>query len=124
MKLNINFNSKLAPLINSSEALADWFEKNQETMAYLELTHPNCLHFEDNSMASTDTKVLGRMANTCLVWLETTLPNYSNEEKVENAVLSMADIYFENYKDISQNAKEKYFISTHEYIKEENQKCR
>ena len=118
MKLNINFNKKLEPLINSSEELSDWFEKNQDTMAYLELTHPNCLHFENNSMASTDTKVLGRMANTCLIWLETTLPNYSDEEKVENAILSIADIYYENYEKISLNAKEKYFISTEKYIKQ------
>ena len=55
MELNINFKRELEPLINSSEALADWFEKNQEMMAYFEMTHPGCLHFE-NTNANYDEK--------------------------------------------------------------------
>ena len=57
MELNVNFKRELKPLINSSEALADWFEKNQEMMAYFEMTHPGCLHFE-NTNANYDVKVL------------------------------------------------------------------
>ena len=40
MKLDVNFKKEIEPLINSSEALANWFEKNQEMMAYFEMTHP------------------------------------------------------------------------------------
>lgn len=29
MKLDVNFKKEIEPLINSSEALANWFEKNQ-----------------------------------------------------------------------------------------------
>ena len=74
MKLNHNFNKNIESLINSSKSLSDWFEKNQEMMAYFDMTHPGCLHFE-NSLANYDTVVLGRMANGCLTWLETTFPN-------------------------------------------------
>ena len=36
MKLNINFNSTLEETINLCSPLADWFERNQETMVYEE----------------------------------------------------------------------------------------
>ncbi len=49
MKLDVNFKKEIEPLINSSEALANWFEKNQEMMAYFEMTHPGCLHFENTN---------------------------------------------------------------------------
>ena len=81
MKLDVNFKKEIEPLINSSEALANWFEKNQEMMAYFEMTHPGCLHFE-NTNANYDVKVLGRMANGCLTWLESKIP-YSDEDKVK-----------------------------------------
>ena len=36
MKLNINFDQSLESVINSCEPLAEWFERNQETMAYFD----------------------------------------------------------------------------------------
>ena len=33
MKLNINFDQSLESTINLCQPLADWFERNQETMA-------------------------------------------------------------------------------------------
>ena len=109
MELNINFNKKLEPLINSDERLANWFERNQDWMAYFELTHPGCTHFEEG-IASYDVKVLGRMANSCLTWLERKLP-YSDEEKVQNAINAIAEIYEESKDCLSDNAKELYHIS-------------
>ena len=109
MELNINFNKKIEPLINSSEILSEWFEKNQEWMAYYELTHPGCNHFE-NSNANFDVKVLGRMANGSLTWLETKLP-YSDEEKVQNATMTIAGIYEESKECLSDGAKERFFIN-------------
>ena len=108
MELNINFKRELEPLINSSESLADWFEKNQEMMAYFEMTHPGCLHFE-NTNANYDVKMLGRMASGCLTWLETKLP-YSNEEKVKNASMAIALIYDMAKEHLSDVARDKYFI--------------
>ena len=118
MRLNNNFKGRLEPLINSSEALADWFEKNQEMMAYFEMTHPGCLHFE-NTNANYDVKVLGRMANGTLTWLETNLP-YSNEEKVRNAEMSIASIYDLEKDHLSDVAKEKYFIDVDGLEKKES----
>ena len=115
MKLNINFNKKIEPLINSSEALSEWFEKNQEMMVYYELTHPSCNHFE-NSKANFDVKVLGRMANRSLNWLETEY-QYSDEEKVQNATMTIAEIYEESKERLSDVAKERYFINVEELEK-------
>ena len=118
MELNINFNKKISPLVNSSESLSNWFEKNQEMMAYFELTHPGCLHFE-NTNANYDVKVLGRMANGTLTWLESNLP-YSNEEKVRNAEMSIASIYDLEKDHLSDVAKEKYFIDVDGLEKKES----
>ena len=109
MELNINFKRELEPLINSSEALADWFEKNQEMMAYFEMTHPGCLHFE-NTNANYDVKVLGRMASGSLTWLESKLP-YSDEDKVKNASMTIASIYDMEKDHLSDVARDKYFIN-------------
>lgn len=118
MELNINFNKIISPLVNSSESLSNWFEKNQEMMAYFEMTHPGCLHFE-NTNANYDVKVLGRMANGTLTWLETNLP-YSNEEKVRNAEMSIASIYDLEKDHLSDVAKEKYFIDVDGLEKKES----
>lgn len=109
MKLNINFKREIEPLINSSEALAEWFEKNQERMAYFEMTHPGCLQFEGTT-ANYDVKVLGRMANGSLTWLESTLP-YSDEDKVKNAEITIASIYDMEKDNLSDVAKDKYYIN-------------
>lgn len=111
MKLNINFNKKLEPLINSSEELSNWFEKNQEVMAYYELNHPGCLHFEGSS-ASFDVLVLGRMANACLSWLESELT--PDEEKVQLAIDSIDAIYEVSKNLLSDVAKGKYSIKSNE----------
>lgn len=50
MELNFNFNKSLESTINLCPPLADWFERNQDIMAYFELTHKGCV-FEDSSMA-------------------------------------------------------------------------
>lgn len=108
MELNSNFNKKLEPLINSDERLANWFEINQDCMVYYGLTHAGCTHLEKE--IGFVVKVLGRMANACLTWLETNL-SYSDEEKVEKAISEMAKIY-EEFKDyLSDEARETFYIS-------------
>ena len=111
MKLNLNFNKDLESTINSCQPLADWFERNQESMAYFELTHKGCLHFEDSSFANADVKALGRMANAGLTWLEApkTL-NIDEETKAYNAAMSIAMVYEEEKARISDNARQMYYL--------------
>lgn len=109
MELNINFNKKISPLVNSSESLSNWFEKNQEMMAYFEMTHPGCLHFENTNAKLWCLKFLVEWQMDTLTWLEIYLP-YSNEEKVRNAEMSIASIYDLEKDHLSDIAKEKYFI--------------
>jgi len=109
MKLNINFNKSIEEIINSCQPLADWFERNQDIMAYFELTHKCCLHFEDNAFASFDIVVLGRMANACLNCLETRLP-ISKENKAKYAAFSIANIFNAEQEKLSENAKNLYYL--------------
>lgn len=113
MILNINFDKKLEPLIRSSAELSNWFEKNQETMAYFELTHPGCLHFEGSSMANYDIVVLGRMADGCLKCLQSG-KKFTAEEKVDCAVAVIDRIYQAEKDKLSDNAKELYNIRPEE----------
>ena len=115
MILNENFDKKIEPLINSSYALTDWFERNQDAMAYFELTKPNCLHFEDTS-ANIDIKVLGRMASNCLSYLESDLP-YIDKEKVAYAIISINTLYNAFKERLSEEAKNNYYINTDELLK-------
>lgn len=122
MKLNINFDPTLESIINLCQPLADWFERNQDAMAYFEFIHKGCLHFEDSLMATADLKVLGRMANAGLTWLEA--PETSGvtpEEKAINAAISIASVYEEEKEWISENAKVQYYLNVEELQKEESQ---
>lgn len=119
MKLNINFDPKLEETINLCAPLADWFERNQEMMAYFEMTHKGCLHFEDNPMANKDVVSLGRMADACFTWLEApdTIP-ISQKEKAVNAALSIAMVYEEEKENLSENGKIQYYIDFQKVKKE------
>ena len=119
MKLNINFDKSLEEIINTCPPLADWFERNQETMAYFELTHKGCLHFNESSMTSADVIVLGKMANAGLNYLESRLP-ISAEDKAKYAAFSIANIYNEEQFRLSDNAKTQYYIDVEELQKEHN----
>lgn len=109
MELNINFDKSLEEIINTCPPLADWFERNQETMAYFELTHTGCLHFNESSTASDDIKVLGKMANAGLTYLESKLP-ISAEDKAKCAAISIADVYVEEQFRLSDNARTQYYL--------------
>ena len=111
MKLNINFNPSLEEVINLCDLLADWFERNQEIMAYFEMTHKGCLHFQDNPMANNDVVVLGRMANAALTWIESSkeVP-FSPEEKALNAAIAINIIYEEEKERLSDRARVQYYI--------------
>ena len=118
MKLNINFNQEFEKVINQSAALSDWFSRNQERMAYLELTHAGCLHFE-NTIASYDNIVLGRMANACLTDLET-----FEEDCAAKAVNDIAEIYEIEKEQLTTTAKKNLFINTELDKVETNRKHR
>lgn len=119
MNLNVNFNNELEPMINSIEQLANWFERNQETLAYFELTHVGCTL--DDLYSSHEMIVLGRMANACLTWLESK-GDYTNREKAKNAVIAMADIYEKEKNTLTDIAKRKYYISAKGYEKESSRR--
>ena len=122
MKLNCNFDPTLESVINLCPPLADWFERNQETMAYFELTHKGCLHFEESSMVSTDIRALGRMANAGLTWLEVPKSsNISNQEKATNAALAIAGVYEEEKEELNETAKVQYYIDVEDLQKDNNQ---
>lgn len=108
MILNCNFEHNLESIINSYEPLADWFERNQNSMVYYELTKPNCLHLED--MATRyDTIVLGRMANAALSSLSIDTQE-SKEKRAYAAALAINDVYAREENQLSESAKIKYRI--------------
>ncbi|MCM1371101.1 MAG: hypothetical protein NC181_04370 [Clostridium sp.] len=122
MKLNINFDPTLESTINLCKPLAAWFERNQETMAYFDLIHKGCLHFENSLMASADIKALGRMANAGLTWLEAPkTSDVSPEEKAINAAVSIASVYEEEKEKLSENAKVQYYLNVEELQKDDSQ---
>lgn len=121
MKLNINFDFRLEDIINTCEPLADWFERNQEEMAYFELTHKGCTYLEKSTMASSDIKTLGRMANAALMWLESPNTEISPEEKAINASFAIADIYDERKELLTDVARQKYYISVDDLQKNNDQ---
>lgn len=119
MQLNNNFKKEIEDTINFYQPLADWFDRNQETMAYFELTHKGCLHFE-NSSANSDIIILGRMANAGLTWLEAPKAlNIPQETKAYNASMAIAMVYEENKLNLSDDAKIKYFLDI-ESLKKDN----
>ena len=122
MKLNINFDPTLEETINLCAPLADWFARNQETMAYFEMTHKGCLHFNNSPMANNDVIALGKMANAGLTWLEApkAIP-VSPEEKAVNAALSIAMVYEEEKEKLSENARTQYYIDVQGLQKDETE---
>lgn len=118
MFLNINFNPEIEKTILLSKPLTDWFAKNQNTMAYFGLTHMGCLHFEDNSMASNDIRVLGRMANAALTCLEGEFP-LTQEERASKAAQAIAIIYESEKEYLNEIAQDLYSINVEGLEKDE-----
>ena len=110
MVLNCIFNPFIDSIILLNKPLTDWFERNQETMAYFELTHAGCSHLDENFMASYDIKVLGKMANASLSWLESK-KWLSPAEKAENAMRAIAEIYDLEKEKLSETAQQLYAIN-------------
>ena len=115
MKLNSNFNPKIEPLVNSSKELSTWFSRNQETMAYFGFTHPGC-DFLDTDSADIYIVILGKMANACLICLETE-PHNPDKSTVQNAITAMSGIYESSKEYLSDVAKEQYAIKADEIEK-------
>lgn len=109
MKLNREFNPLLEETINLSKPLADWFEKNQDWMAYFDLTHMGCLHFERSQVAAYDVRILGRLANACLTYLETSYP-FTNEQRALFATQAIAEIYEKEKENMTEVARKLYAI--------------
>lgn len=108
MELNINFNKRIGWIIDKNKSLSDWFERNQETMAYLELTHAGCLHLEE-IVASDDMRILGRMANAALTILEDKRP-IDAIEMADNAAKAIAEIYELSKCDLTENGRKLFAI--------------
>ena len=119
--LNSNFDSNIESTILLCEPLVEWFKRNQEAMAYYELTKPGCLHFEGR-IANNDIIILGRMANACLTCIESNSKEYTEEQKAFNAASSIASLYDQQQEKLSDTAKKLYAIHIEKLEKEETQR--
>lgn len=120
MKLNTNFDQKLEPIINLYQPLDDWFERNQEVMASLGLTHEG---YSNNfsAMTSLDLQALAIMADIGLKWLSIKKADISPEEKAINAAVSIASVYNEEKEWLSKTARTLYDIDMKESQKDDDQ---
>lgn len=124
MFLNSTFNTNIESTILLCQPLADWFERNQDTMAYFELTHMGCLHFENSIMASNDVRALGRMAHAGLTWLEGAFPNpITKEERASYAMQAMEEVYEQEKEHLSEIARQLYAIKVEHPEKNETQEA-
>ncbi len=120
MKLNTNFDQKLEPIINLYQPLADWFERNQEVMASLGLTHEGCSN-NFSTITSLDFQALAIMADVGLKWLSIKKADISPEEKAINAAVSIASVYNEEKEWLSKTARTLYYIDMKESQKDDDQ---
>lgn len=118
MFLDSKFNSSIESTILLSKPLTNWFEINQEAMVYFEFTHTGCLHFENSSCASDDVRILGRMANAALSYLEGN-STFTPKEKAAKATQAIAEIYESNKEILSGTAKILYAINIDTLEKDE-----
>ncbi len=118
MFLDSKFNSSIESTILLSKPLTNWFEINQEAMVYFEFTHTGCLHFENSSCASDDVRILGRMANAALSYLEGN-STFTPKEKAAKATQAIAEIYESNKEILSGTAKILYAINIDALEKDE-----
>ena len=118
MELNINFDMNIGWIIDKNKSLSDWFERNQDWMAYYELTHAGCLHFENSTMASKNVRVLSIMANAALTILEDKGP-VDAIERADKAAKAIAEIYELNRDDLSENDRKLYAIDIEDLEKKE-----
>ncbi len=119
MKLDRNFDPKLEDIINTCEVLADWFERNQEQMAYYELTHVGCTSFE-SPFFSNDVIALGKMSNAGLMCLEAP-DEIPAEEKAFNAAFAISEVYNDEKDKLTEKARIRYYINVEQLQKEENE---
>ncbi len=100
--------------------LAEWFERNQEAMAYLDLIHKGGLAMYNDYNFSMDARMLSKMANAALTWLET--PDFSIKpfDKAFNAAISISIIYEKEKDYLSDTARDLYYINMEELLDEEH----
>ncbi len=114
MILNECFNKKFEAIINLYSPLADWFSKNQDTMAEYGFTSKNCLKYINNNL-NIDIIVLGEMSAAAFSWLDispdVSLPPHA---KAFNAAMSIHKIYLEKKDVLSDEAKKLYNINNRE----------
>lgn len=109
MILNSNFNPKVEEIVVFSKSLTSWFSRNQEWLAYFELTHAGCTQFENSATCSDDIKILGRMANAALTYIETK-KDLSAPERAKLAEDAIYNIYEEYKENLSANARRQYAL--------------
>lgn len=109
MKITSNFDPSLEPVINSYPPLADWFERNQNSMAYYEFINSNCLHFQKAPFTPFQIQILGEMAHVGFIELEK--KNLSKEERALNATIAIKEVYEENKDRLQDDAKKQLLIN-------------
>lgn len=109
MKINSNFDPSLEPVINSYPPLANWFERNQKSMAYFQFVNGSNYEHLNYFHGLPSVLILGKMAQAGFVELEKT--NLSKEERVLNATISMKKVYEENEPYLPDDAKEQLLIN-------------
>lgn len=114
MILNKKFDKKYEYIINLYKPLADWFEKNQDTMSEYGFTNKNCLHYIKKNI-NIDIIVLGKMTVAAFNWLDIS-PDValSPHAKAFNAASAIHKIYLDEKDNLSENAQELYNIHNYE----------
>lgn len=109
MALNPRFNPELEEIININPALANWFSKNQESMAYFNFTSHNNSCFENYS--SLDIRALGKMSSIALYYLENKDLELTDQERADKAAKGISDLYNTEKDFMSESARSLYAIS-------------
>jgi len=113
--------NKYLNIINSYEPLFDWVTKNQYDLLYY---NPETRKFDfKKKNTSKDLEVLSRLSHAFFTWLETDI-NFPDVIKAKHAANTIKGIYDAEKDLLSDEAKEKYYISVLEYEEKLNNKGR
>lgn len=89
-------------------------------MAYFELVHKGCLHFDGNPRVDYDILTLSHMVNAALTWLESPDQAIKPFDKALNAAISISTIYEKEQDKLSDNARDLYYINMENILDEEH----
>lgn len=94
-------------VINSYEPLKDWYLKNQDEIVLI----------ESDTINNSDLNILKKMIISALKWINIVDAGISIHAKAFNASESIYKIYKQEYDNLSESAREKYFINVHQNTK-------